>query len=119
MARAATRRFPLLVLAYLGPTAIVPLLANGGDGEVRWHAWHGLLLAAIDVAIVGGLAALAGVTGLSNVVGGVTLGLAAWIGWVAALAVQLTAMLTALNGERLRVPLVSALATRLDDLVSR
>jgi uncharacterized membrane protein len=119
MTRDAARRFPLLVLAYLGPTAIIPLVANGGDREIRWHAWHGLLLVVIEVAVIGGLTAVAGLTALSNLAGGITLGVIAWIAWVTALAVQLTAMLTALNGGRLGVPLISALATRVDNLVSR
>jgi hypothetical protein len=110
----AARRWPMIVLAYLGPLAIIPLVIGRRDGDERWHAWHGLLLACLGLAVVGGLAAAAGLTALSSPTGGVTLGAIAWIFWIAALAVQLTAMLTALNGGRLMIPLVSALASKID-----
>ena len=52
----------MVVLAYLWLLAIVPLLVEEQDAEVRWHAKHGLVLFGtefvgfIALAIVGGIA---------------------------------------------------------------
>lgn len=34
----------MLVLAYLGPLALIPLIVEKNDPEVQWHAKHGLVL---------------------------------------------------------------------------
>ena len=41
---ADSNRTVMLVLAYLGPLALVPFLTEKDDGEVQWHAKHGLVL---------------------------------------------------------------------------
>ncbi len=52
----------MVVLAYLWLLAIVPLLVEEQDPEVRWHAKHGLVLFGtefvgfIALAMVGGIA---------------------------------------------------------------
>ncbi len=38
----SVRRTSMIVLAYLGPLAVIPLIAAREDPEVRWHAWYGL-----------------------------------------------------------------------------
>jgi hypothetical protein len=103
----------MIVLAYLGPLALVPLVAARGDLEVQWHARQGLLLAASEALVLGALSAVTGLTALSSLAGGIALGVVTWIAWLSVLAIQLAAMLTALNGGRLTLPIVSPLATRL------
>jgi len=34
----------MLILAYLGPLSLVPILAEKNDAEVQWHAKNGLVL---------------------------------------------------------------------------
>ncbi len=34
----------MLVLSYLGPLALIPLLVEKNDPEVQWHAKHGLVI---------------------------------------------------------------------------
>lgn len=41
----------MLVLSYLGPLALIPLLMEKNDPEVQWHAKHGLVLFAAEIAL--------------------------------------------------------------------
>jgi uncharacterized membrane protein len=45
----------MLMLSYLGPLSLVPILAEKSDAEVQWHAKNGLVLfaAAAVVAMIG------------------------------------------------------------------
>lgn len=110
------RRFPLIVLAYLGPLAVVPLILSRGargDAEVQWHAWQGLLFTVIAVIVVGGMTAMTGRMALSGLAAGIALGTITWLAWTAALVVQLAAMVAALAGSRVGLPVVGSLASRL------
>lgn len=40
----------MLVLAYLGPFALIPFLMEKEDSEVQWHSKHGLVLLAAEIA---------------------------------------------------------------------
>jgi len=41
----------MIVLSYLGPFALIPLLLEKDDREVQWHAKHGLLLLGVWLAL--------------------------------------------------------------------
>jgi uncharacterized membrane protein len=41
----------MIVLAYLGPLALVPLLVEKDDREVQWHAKHGLVLFVCEIIL--------------------------------------------------------------------
>jgi uncharacterized membrane protein len=41
----------MLVLAYLGPLAVVPLVVEKNDAEVQWHAKHGLVLFVAEIIL--------------------------------------------------------------------
>jgi uncharacterized membrane protein YkgB len=103
----------MVVLAYLWPLAIVPLLAAGGDEAVSWHARHGLLLMGAELPILIVLTGLTALTGLANYGLGVAVGLVSFLAWVAVLGVQLTNILYALNGNRLAIPGITRIADRL------
>ena len=75
----------MVVLAYLWPLAIVPLLASRGDGDVSWHARQGLLLMAAELPVLIVLTGLTALAGLANYGLGVTLGLVVFLVWVAVL----------------------------------
>ncbi len=66
----------------------------------------------VELAVLGVIAALAGVAALTNLGLGVVLGFVLWIAWASTLAVQLAAMIRALNGSRLAIPQVSAMVDR-------
>jgi uncharacterized membrane protein len=103
----------LIVLAYLGPLCIVPLLRARQDPVIRWHGRHGLVLFLADIAIVAITLAIGGL--LAFVAGGATLAL-----FVLLEAMLLTALLVlhgiviaaALEGERILIPGVSHHADR-------
>ena len=41
----------MIVLAYLGPFALIPFLVEKTDAEVQWHSRHGLVLFGADIVI--------------------------------------------------------------------
>ena len=51
----------MVVLAYLWLLAIVPLLVEEQDEEVRWHAKHGLVLFGAEVVAFIALTIVAGI----------------------------------------------------------
>ena len=55
MAEGAPNRSAMLVLAYMWPLAVIPLFLTKDDGEVQWHAKHGLVLMAAELALLLGL----------------------------------------------------------------
>ncbi len=102
----------MLVLAYLWPLAVIPLLLTKDDAEVQWHAKHGLVLMAAEVALLLGLSIVMQL--LMVVTFGV--GCLASIGivfmWAAVLALHVVAAIRALQGHRLTIPGVSHYASR-------
>ena len=77
-----SRRGAMVVLAYLWPLAIVPLLTSRDDPELSWHARQGLLLMAAELPILIVLIGLTALSGLANYGFGVVLGWwCSWSGW--------------------------------------
>ena len=72
MTSASPNRGVMIVLAYLWPLAIVPLVVEKQDAEVQWHARHGLVLMAAElvllfaVSVLTGMASMAMLTGLDG-----------------------------------------------------
>jgi hypothetical protein len=105
----------MVVLAYLWPLALVPLLAvrDDDDGdEVRWHARHGLVLFAAEILLFAGLWVAIALASLASLAVGCAFGLLLLGLWGGILVLHLVAILRALNGSRLLVPWVSAHADR-------
>lgn len=107
------RRAAWIVLAYLGPLAIIPFVLERRSVEVQWHAANGLLLLAAELAaFVASMALLAAASQVA-----VTLGCAVSLLVVAGafvmLAVHAWAIVKGLGGTRLFVPGVSDGAERL------
>src|SRR3954468_6829591 len=48
---ASPNRGIMLVLAYLGPLAVIPLVVEKNDPEVQWHAKHGLVLFVAEIIL--------------------------------------------------------------------
>ena len=96
----------MLVLAYLGLLALIPLLTVKDSHYVTWHAKNGLVLGA------GGGLALSIISAILTPVGclGPIIGL---FGGVALLVIDMMSMVKALNGQRWRLPGVSDLAEKL------
>lgn len=104
------QRTALIVCAYLGPLALIPFFAARQDPDAQWHARQGLAMTLVEVAVLGVLSVFVGAMVLTNFGAGIALLSGLWLLWVAVLVVHLTAVLTAINGGRLRVPGTAALA---------
>ena len=103
----------MIVLAYLPPLALVPLLAERENAELQWHAKNGVVLMAAEAAILIAMFLLTLIFGvLTAGVGCAALGLLPIVA-VALLAINVVAAVKALHGERINIPIVSDLASRL------
>lgn len=100
----------MIVLAYLGILAVIPLVAEKEDREVQWHAKHGLVLLVADIALM----ILIGILGsvLSFVDIGCTGCILQWIASVIIFVVHIMAMVKGVNGQRLIIPGLSEFADR-------
>ena len=101
----------MLVLSYLWILALVPLLVEKDDREVQWHAKHGIVLLVAEIIfwiafniVIWILALIPGIGGLvSSLLGcGVT-----FIVWLGILALHIIAIMKALKGERLVLPVIT------------
>lgn len=97
----------MLILAYLGVLALVPLLMEKDDKEVQWHAKHGLVLLVMWIAI--GLV----FTVLTSIpVLGCAAALFSLVIPLAAIVVHIICIVQALKGERFLIPGVSQYADK-------
>ncbi|MQA31659.1 MAG: hypothetical protein GEU82_17790 [Luteitalea sp.] len=109
----APNRATMLVLAYLWPLAVVPLLVSRDDAEVHWHAKHGLVLMAAELLAVLLLSILASLMTMMAFGVGLALSVLLYILlWATILIVHVLAIVKALGGSRLEVPAVSRYAAR-------
>jgi hypothetical protein len=112
MPDSSSNRGVMIVLAYLWPLAIVPLLLEKDDADVQWHAKHGLVLLAAELLLLMGLAVLTGLVGLATFAFGCALSMFMILIWVAILGVHIVAMVKGLGGTRLIIPGISEYANR-------
>jgi hypothetical protein len=111
MAEAAPNRGLMIALAYLWLLALIPLLTTD-DEEVKWHAKHGLVLAAAEFALFAGYVFLATLAGIAALGAGFVLVLLLPVAWILVLALHAAAIVKGINGTRLIVPGVSGFASR-------
>jgi uncharacterized membrane protein len=112
MSQASPHRSVMIVLAYLWPLALIPLLLEDKDTEVRWHARHGLVLTLAELALVIVYMTVMTIVSLAALPLGILLALLLVFAWVGILAVHVVAILKGVNGGRLVLPRLSALADR-------
>jgi len=93
----------MLILAYLGILALIPLLVEKEDSEVQWHAKHGLTLMVGWVVLSVAIAILAGIPFVGAFLGCAVMPFL----WLVILIVHIVAIVKALKGERLIVPVIS------------
>jgi uncharacterized membrane protein len=102
----------MLVLAYLPPFAVIPLLAEKHDPDIHWHAKHGIVLMTAEMLLLLGLVVVALVLGLlTGGLGCVLLALVP-IPFLAFLILHVIAVAKALSGKRLIVPILSDYADK-------
>jgi hypothetical protein len=103
----------MIVLAYLWPLALVPLLLQRDDQEVQWHAKHGIVLMVAELIVIFTYLLFTTFVSLTTFGFGCALGVFLMVfGWIGILAVHIVAILKGVNGGRLIVPGISRYASR-------
>ena len=101
---ASPNRTIMLVLAYLGILAVIPLVVEKNDPEVQWHAKHGIVLLVCEII-------------LGILIGMIThfvpfAGCVLWLVWPLILIFHIVLIVKAVNGQRLLIPGISEYADR-------
>ncbi|PYR36280.1 MAG: hypothetical protein DMF89_18570 [Acidobacteria bacterium] len=112
MTEASPNRSVMLVLAYLWPLAVVPLLINRDDAEVQWHAKHGIVLMLAELLGALAISVLTSIVTLITFPVGCVLSLFFIFVWVAVAGLHIAAIVKALGGSRLVIPGLSEYANR-------
>lgn len=100
----------MIVLAYLGILAVIPLVAEKEDREVQWHAKHGLVLLVAEIIISVILSVLGGIVSFADA--GCSGCMASSLFWVVVMIVHILAIVKGVNGQRLIIPGLSDFANR-------
>jgi uncharacterized membrane protein len=102
----------MIVLAYLWPLALVPLLVEKQDAEVQWHAKHGIVLMVAELVLLFAYIFITSIVSLATLGLGCVLSLLLVFAWVGILAVHVVAILKGINGTRFIIPGISEYANR-------
>ncbi|MEM7353922.1 MAG: hypothetical protein AAF657_24185 [Acidobacteriota bacterium] len=94
----------MIILAYLGPFALIPFLAEKDDQDLQWHAKHGLVLFGADIVV----SFIVGLVGMTTCLGCII----AFPAWIAIAAVHIICMVKGVNGERFLIPGLSEFADK-------
>jgi uncharacterized membrane protein len=97
----------MLVLAYLGILALIPLLTVKDSDYVKWHAKQGLSLCACWFGYTIGMMIIAFVPII-----GWLIGMVGCLGHLGFLVLMIMAIVKALEPNRWRIPVVSTLADK-------
>ena len=100
MTEPSPNRGVMIVLAYLWPLALVPLLVEKADPEVQWHAKHGIVLMIAEIVLLIGFGMVTSIVSLATFGLGCVLSMLVIFLWIAILAVHAMAIVTGLNGKR-------------------
>ena len=102
----------MIVLAYLWPLALVPLLVEKDDAEIQWHAKHGIVLMVAEIIILIAFGLVTSIVSLATFGLGCVLSMFVIFVWIAILAVHVIAIIMGINGKKFLVPGVSEYANR-------
>jgi uncharacterized membrane protein len=97
----------MIVLAYLWPLALVPLLLEKRDADVQWHAKHGLVLMFAEGLLICAYLVVTSLVGLRSLGLGAVLALLLVFGWIGILALHVLAIVKGVGGTRLIIPVIS------------
>jgi uncharacterized membrane protein len=103
----SSNRTLMLVLAYLGILAIIPLVAEKNDREVQWHAKNGLVILVAEIALIVVFSILSHIPGV-----GCLAVLMFPLFSLVFLVVAIFGIYKAVNGQRLVIPGLSDFADR-------
>src|SRR3954469_1935862 len=88
----------MIVLAYLWLLALVPLVVEKNDPEIRWHAGNGIVLMVAEIVALGAYVALTTVVSLAMLGLGFVLGILLVFAWIAVLGLHVVAILKGIGG---------------------
>jgi uncharacterized membrane protein len=112
----SSNRQLMLVLSYLWILALVPLLTEKEDPEVQWHAKHGLVLTVTEIAFFVALNivsfVLGNIPGLGPIIAALLGCGVTFLIWLAIIAIHIVAIMKALKGDRLVLPVISDYASK-------
>jgi uncharacterized membrane protein len=108
----SSHRSIMIILAYLPPFAVIPLLVEKDDPEIHWHAKHGVVLMTAEMLLLLALVVVALVLGLLTAGIGCFLLALVPIPFLAFLVMHIIAVLKAFGGKRLVIPVVSEYADK-------
>jgi uncharacterized membrane protein len=100
----------MIVLSYLWVLALVPLLFEKHDQDVRWHARNGLLLTVAEGALAFAYVVVTSIVSLATLPIGFLLFVFLIVAWIGVLALHIAAIVKGINGQRLYVAGVSRFA---------
>ncbi len=95
----------MIILAYLGPFALIPFLMEKDDQDIQWHSKHGLVLFGADIV----LSIVLSVVGSMFACIGCIIIIPAW---VIVAVVHIVCMVKGVNRERFLIPGLSDLADK-------
>ncbi len=104
----SSNRTAMIILAYLGFLALIPLLVEKDDADLQWHAKHGLVLMLSWMALFVALAIISSIPGLGMVIG---CAVSPFL-MLVIFFIHVFAIVKGLDGERLLVPVISDFADR-------
>jgi uncharacterized membrane protein len=97
----------MIALSYLWILAVIPLLVEKDDGEVQWHAKHGLVLTVLEIILY----VVLGVLTMIPVLGCIIAILPALV-FIGFLIIRIMAIMKGINGQRFVLPGISDFANR-------
>jgi uncharacterized membrane protein len=105
----------MIVLAYLGLLALIPLLVEKNDKEVQWHAKHGLVLLVAEVAVFivySMLMTLVTHIPFFGCIAGLVGGLLWFVVVIGILVIHIMCIVKGVNGQRFTLPYLSEYADK-------
>jgi uncharacterized membrane protein len=111
----SSNRTIMIVLAYLGILALIPLLVEKNDKEVQWHAKHGLVLLVAEIAVFIALSILGAIVGRIPFLGCIAAIIGLLISTVLTIGIfvlHVVCIIKGVNGQRFMLPYISEYADR-------
>lgn len=102
----------MIVLAYMWPLALVPLVLDKQDAEVQWHAKHGIVLMVAELVLLFAFTLVTSAAWLATLSAGCVVSLLGVFLWVALVALHIVAIIKGVNGGRFVIPGISEFAER-------
>jgi hypothetical protein len=101
---ASPNRGVMIVLAYLWPLALIPLIVEKDDPEIQWHARNGIALAVAELGLLFVYLVITSLVSVAALGLGFVLAFLLVFVWIAILGLHLVAIIKGIGGQRLVIP---------------